>query len=247
MVLAAWGQPARGPGPQGGGRAQGAECWVLAAAPGWRRWQERRGSPPAPSVAPGPHPWLLSHIPNPKSQLKPKCRIPARQGTPGWGSHTCLGFAPSLSEPPTASHCPPSLGPTGVPPSLWGAPRDPSGFEVGNKMPPYSQVLGTVLGCPPRGASPGGSSDANPTPRPRVGGVVPPSPLAHGCTGSTGSLVPWGAEPCPRHPASPGDGDTGARGSLGGAGNQSPPPGPGGHGGSLPCPVAWVLGASPER
>lgn len=25
-VLAAWGQPARGPGPQGGGRAQGAEC-----------------------------------------------------------------------------------------------------------------------------------------------------------------------------------------------------------------------------
>lgn len=45
---------------------------------------------------------------------------------------------------------------------------------------------------------------------------MPPSPLAHGCAGSTRSLVPCRAEPCPCYPASPGDGDTGARGSPGG-------------------------------
>lgn len=70
------------------------------------------------------------------------------------------------------------------------------------------------------------------------------SPLAH----STGpwSPSPCGAEPCPRYPASPGDRDTRAWGSLGGW-EPEPPPGLGVHGGSLPCPAGWVLGASPER
>lgn len=44
---------------------------------------------------------------------------------------------------------------------------------------------------------------------------MPPSPLAHGCAGGTGSLVPCGAEPCLCHPASPGDRDAGAQGARG--------------------------------
>lgn len=62
---------------------------------------------------------------------------------------------------------------------------------------------------------------------------MPPSPLTHGCVGSTSSPVPCGAEPCPCYPASPGDGHSGPRG----AGNQSPPPGLGWQGAA--CPAPW--------
>lgn len=171
-VLGTRGQ--RVPGPRARGeaepRAPGAGCGTKLG-----RWQEGRGSL-VPATAPGSPLQPLPRVPNPKSQLKPKRRIPARLGR---GSHSCLASAPSLPEPPELplQHLLLLLrGLLGSPPCPRGASLHPNGSEAGDKMPLCSQVPGTVMGCPHLG----GLLRCHRTPRPREGGVVPVSPLPPG-------------------------------------------------------------------
>lgn len=87
-VLGAWGQPDGGPGPHGEAEPG---CWVLAVAPGWRRWQGRCGSPQAPSVAPGPHPRRARVSPAPSLRSQPAIPAETKVPHPGEAGHPGAG------------------------------------------------------------------------------------------------------------------------------------------------------------
>lgn len=196
-------------------------------------------------MALGPHPWQVRVSPAPSSYSQPempaetKVPRPGEAGQPGAGVPPLPGLCSITAGAPTDPLLTLLLrGLPGSPLLLGVSPWILVGLRSGRRcrLVPRSQALcwgvpttvtapGTPL-MPPHVTAPGG----------RCRAAVPPRSQHR-------SLVALPLPTLPCQPWGQGHQGMGVPGEL----ETRAPSRAGGHGGSLPCPAGWVLGANPER